>query len=87
MREQQARRDVDVFTGKTFEELQQSQESFDMRKMFTVDQDALKRAFTIDTSAVTAAAGGLDSSALDLSGISLDQAGFDPSATPCRQVR
>jgi ABC-type lipoprotein export system ATPase subunit len=80
VREQQARRDVDVFTGKTFEELQQSQESFDMRKMFTVDQDALKRAFTIDTSAVTAAAGGLDSSALDLSGISLDQAGFDPSA-------
>ena len=80
VREQQARRDVDVFTGKTFEELRQSQESFDMRKMFTVDQDALKRAFTIDTSAVSAAAGGLDSSALDLSGISLDQAGFDPSA-------
>ncbi|SDB96455.1 ABC transporter ATP-binding protein/permease [Parafannyhessea umbonata] len=80
VREQQARRDVDVFTGKTFEELRQSQESFDMRKMFTVDQDALKRAFTIDTSAVTAAAGGLDSSALDLSGVSLDQAGFDPSA-------
>lgn len=80
VREQQARRDVDVFTGKAFEELRQSQESFDMRKMFTVDQDALKRAFTIDTSAVTAAAGGLDSSALDLSGISLDQAGFDPSA-------
>ncbi|MGO5267254.1 ABC transporter ATP-binding protein/permease [Parafannyhessea umbonata] len=80
VREQQARRDVDVFTGKTFEELRQSQESFDMRKMFTVDQDALKRAFTIDTSAVTAAAGGLDSSALDPSGVSLDQAGFDPSA-------
>ncbi|MCH4084000.1 MAG: ABC transporter ATP-binding protein/permease [Olsenella sp.] len=76
VREQRANPKVDVFTGKTFEELQKSSGTFDMSKLFTVDQDALKKAFTINTSAVDTASLGQ----IDLSGLSLDGSGFDPSA-------
>jgi putative ABC transport system permease protein len=74
VQEQKANPDVDVFTGKTFEELQDSQgEQLDMGKLFTVDEDALKKAFSFDTSALE----GSNMGSLDLSGVSLDVSGFD----------
>ena len=76
VQEQKANPDVDVFTGKTFEELQDSQgEQLDMSKLFTVDEDALKKAFSFDTSALE----GSNMGSLDLSGVSLDASGFDAS--------
>lgn len=72
VKQQMANPDVDVFTGKTFEELQDSQASdFDMSSMFNVDEDALSKAFGFDTSS-------LDFSNMDLSG--MDMSGLDMSA-------
>ena len=76
VKEQMANPDVDVFTGKTFEELQESNNEFDMEDMFTIDEDALKQAFTIDTSALESS----DLGDIDLSGVQLDQTGFDASS-------
>ena len=65
VKEQQANPDVDVFTGKTFEELQNDEQNeFDMESMFVVDEDALQRAFSFDTSALSGF--GQD---MDLSGV------------------
>lgn len=79
VREQLANPDVDVFTGKAFEELRDSQgRAFDMSSMFTIDQGALKRAFSFDSSALGRSAA--DMGELDLSGVSLDPSGFDMSS-------
>ncbi|SER41705.1 ABC transporter ATP-binding protein/permease [Parafannyhessea umbonata] len=78
VKDQLANPDVDVFTGKTFEELQSEQgASFDMSNLFTVDTDALRKAFSFDTSALSSVAS--SGSGLDLSGIGLDSSAFDPS--------
>ncbi|MGN0059131.1 MAG: ATP-binding cassette domain-containing protein [Coriobacteriales bacterium] len=46
--------DVDVFTGKTFEELQDEKgSSFDMSSMFSVDQAAMSKALGFDSSALS----------------------------------
>lgn len=77
--------DVDVFTGKTFEELQDDQESeFDMSSMFSVDEDALKNAFSFDTSALSGSGVNLDLSGIDTSslasGADMDMSSMDTSA-------
>ena len=57
VRQQVANPDVDVFTGKTFEELQsQNGGQLDMSSLFTIDEDALASAFSIDTSSIENAA-------------------------------
>ena len=49
-----------------------------MSSMFTIDQGALKRAFSFDSSALGRSAA--DMGELDLSGVSLDPSGFDMSS-------
>ena len=74
-RQQKADPKVDVFTGKTFDELQKGASSaFDMGSIFSVDADALRRAFSFDASR-------LQASAPDLSTLSVDPSklGFDAS--------
>ena len=66
---QQQRNDegTDVFTGKTFEELQDEESrNFDMESVFSVDEEALKEAFTFDTSALDGMGEGMDFSGMDL---------------------
>ena len=50
--------DVDVFTGKRFDDKKSSQ--LDMNSLFTIDTDKLKQAFSIDQSKLGAGAGSLD---------------------------
>ncbi len=72
VREQLGKHDVDVFTGKTFEELQDDDSrDFDMESVFSVDEEALKAAFSFDESAFSGMGEGMDLSGLDLSGMDL----------------
>ena len=85
VQDQQANPDVDVFTGKTFEELQSEQGTeFDMSQVFSVDEDKLRSAFSFDSSALTGMASGLDLSGLDLSGMT---GGTDPSGLDLSNVQ
>lgn len=69
--------ETDVFTGKTFDELQgEAKQGVDLGSMFSVDEAALKSAFSFDTSALSGAAGdGIDLSGVDLSGLDIDLSG------------
>ncbi len=67
--------DVDVFTGVPFGE-QAAREGLDLSTLFTVDEDALKKVFNVDPSALTLP---FDPSALDLSSLDLSSV-FDPSS-------
>ncbi|ACU93840.1 ABC-type antimicrobial peptide transport system, ATPase component [Cryptobacterium curtum DSM 15641] len=70
--------DTDVFTGKTFDELKDSQkEEFDLSSVFSVDEEALQKAFSFDSSALSQMGSGFDPSALSFDGSSL---AFDPSS-------
>ena len=76
VREQLAHPETDVFTGKTFDELQgEAKQGVDLGSMFSVDEAALKSAFSFDTSALSGAAGGMDPSCLDLSELDIDLSG------------
>lgn len=76
VQEQLAHPETDVFTGKTFDELQgEAKQGVDLSSMFSVDEAALKSAFSLDTSALSGAAGGMDLSGLDLSGLDIDLSG------------
>ncbi len=76
VQEQLAHPDTDVFTGKTFDELQgEAKQGVDLSSMFSVDEAALKSAFSFDTSALSGAAGGMDLSGIDLSGQDIDLSG------------
>ena len=76
VQEQLAHPETDVFTGKTFDELQgDAKQGVDLGSMFSVDEAALKSAFSFDTSALSGAAGGMDLSGLDLSGLDIDLSG------------
>ena len=76
VQEQLAHPDTDVFTGKTFDELQgEAKQGVDLSSMFSVDEVALKSAFSFDTSALSGAAGGMDLSGIDLSGLDIDLSG------------
>ena len=76
VQEQLAHPETDVFTGKTFDELQgEAKQGVDLGRMFSVDEAALKSAFSFDTSALSGAAGGMDLSGVDLSGLDIDLSG------------
>ena len=76
VQEQLAHPETDVFTGKTFDELQgESKQGVDLGSMFSVDEAALKSAFSFDASALSGAAGGMDFSGIDLSGLDIDLSG------------
>ena len=67
VKEQKKNQDVDVFTGKTFEELQDEESNkFDLESVFEVDEEALKNAFSFDTSTLEGLGEGMDFSDLDL---------------------
>lgn len=75
VKQQKANPDVDVFTGKKFDELkEESKKGVDMSKLFSVDESALKNAFHFDTSKLTNGmnVSGLDMSGLDMSGMDID---------------
>ncbi len=72
VQQQLANSNVDVFTGRTFEELQDEQgKKFDMESMFSIDEAALQSAFSVDTSAFS----GLGNISLDLSGLDMSSMG------------
>lgn len=76
VQEQLAHPETDVFTGKSFDELQgEAKQGVDLGSMFSVDEAALKGAFSLDSSALSGAAGGMDLSSLDLSGLDIDLSG------------
>lgn len=76
VREQLAHPETDVFTGKTFDELQgEAKQGVDLGSMFSVDEAALKSAFSFDTSVLSGVAGGMDPSCLDLSELDIDLSG------------
>lgn len=66
--------ETDVFTGKTFDELQgEAKQGVDLGSMFSVDEAALESAFSFDSSALSGVAGGgIDLSDVDLSGLDID---------------
>ena len=77
VQEQLAHPETDVFTGKTFDELQgEAKQGVDLGSMFSVDEAALKKAFSFDTSALSGTAGGMDLSSIDLSGLNIDLSGI-----------
>lgn len=76
VQEQLVHPETDVFTGKSFDELQgEAKQGVDLGSMFSVDEAALKSAFSLDSSALSGAAGGMDLSSLDLSGLDIDLSG------------
>ena len=76
VQEQLAHPETDVFTGKSFDELQgEAKQGVDLSSMFSVDEAALKSAFSFDTSALSGAAGSMDLSGIDLSGLDIDLSG------------
>lgn len=76
VQEQLAHPETDVFTGKTFDELQgEAKQGVDLGSMFSVDEAALKSTFSFDTSALSGVASGMDLSGIDLSGLDIDLSG------------
>lgn len=76
VQEQLAHPETDVFTGKTFDELQgEAKRGVDLGSMLSVDEAALKSVFSFDTSALSGTAGGIDLSGIDLSGLDIDLSG------------
>ena len=73
VQQQLANPEVDVFTGKSFDTLQEeARQGVDLGSLFSVDEQMLRSAFSFDTSALQ---GAFDPSGLDLSGISVDLSG------------
>ncbi|MBQ3301492.1 MAG: ABC transporter ATP-binding protein/permease, partial [Eggerthellaceae bacterium] len=84
----------DVFTGKTFDELEEENSAdFDMSSLFTIDENAMQAAFTFNADALNLGSmdlSGIDLSAVDLSKIEmpdfdasqLDLSGVTPQMTP-----
>lgn len=78
VKQQEADRDRDVFTGKTFEELRDEEGAdFDLESMFDVDEEALQNAFSFDTSALDFSSMSFDPSALEFDASSMN---IDPNA-------
>ena len=76
VRQQLADPNTDVFTGKSFDELQdEAKKGVDLGSLFSVDQAKLRSAFTFDTSKL----GGVDLSGIDMSGVSIDPAAISSS--------
>ena len=76
VRQQLADPNTDVFTGKSFDELQdEAKKGVDLGSLFSVDQAKLRSAFTFDTSKL----GGVDLSGIDMTGVSIDPAAISSS--------
>ena len=74
VKQQLANPDVDVFTGKTFDELaDESKKGMDLSSVFSVDETALKSAFSFDSSALSLQ--GFDVSGLDMGSVQIDLSG------------
>ena len=72
VRQQLAEPNVNVFTGDPFGQ-ESEEDRVDLQDMFTINQDALKNAFSFDTGSLS-----LDlSGAFDLSGLSMDASAFE----------
>ena len=70
VQQQLANPEVDVFTGKSFDTLQEeARAGVDLESLFSVDEQQLRSAFSFDTSGLSAA---FDPSGIDLSGVSVD---------------
>lgn len=77
VQEQLAHPDIDVFTGKSFEQLREEGTSgLDLSSMFTVDEQALQNAFSFDASAL---GDSLNLSGFDFSGLNLGSIDIDLS--------
>lgn len=74
VQKQLATRDVDVFTGKRFDDPESS--SLDMNSLFTVDSETLQSAFTFDQSKIS----------MDMSSVDFSQLSIDPSLLPSLDV-
>ena len=82
VKQQLARPEVDVFTGKPFATLQEeAKQGVDLASLFIVDEAGLKSAFKIDEKALGA---GLDLSGFDFAGLNL---GASISTFPGRSAR
>ena len=78
VQQQLAEPDTDVFTGKSFDTLQEeAKQGVDLQDLFTVDEGALKAAFSFDASklSLNMSLSGMDFSGLDLSGVNIDLSG------------
>ena len=76
VRQQLADPNTDVFTGKSFDELQdEAKKGVDLGSLFSVDQAKLQSAFKLDTSKL----GSVDFSNIDMSGVSIDPAAISSS--------
>lgn len=77
VKQQLAAPDVDVFTGKSFETLQEeAKEGVDLENLFTVDEAAMMNAFSFDQSKLGA---GFDLSGFDFAGMSMSDVDIDLS--------
>ncbi len=85
---QLANPEVDVFSGKTFDELaEDSGSTFDMSTLISIDGTKISQAITFDTGALSLDLSGLDLTAIDVSGFSmpeldLSSLSFDTSQLP-----
>ena len=74
VQKQLATRDIDVFTGKRFDDPESS--SLDMNSLFTVDSETLQSAFSFDQSKIS----------MDMSSVDFSQLSIDPSLLPSLDV-
>ena len=74
VQKQLATRDIDVFTGKRFDDPESS--SLDMNSLLTVDGETLQSAFTFDQSKIS----------MDMSSVDFSQLSIDPSLLPSLDV-
>lgn len=74
VQKQLATRDVDVFTGKRFDDPESS--SLDMNSLFTVDSETLQSAFSFDQSKIS----------MDMDNVDFSQLSIDPSLLPSLDV-
>ena len=74
VQKQLATRDIDVFTGKRFDDPESS--SLDMNSLFTVDSETLQSAFTFDQSKIS----------MDMDNVDFSQLSIDPSLLPTLDV-
>ena len=88
VREQRSRPAVDVFTGKTFDELQHDENrNFSLEDTFKIDEEAISQAFNFDASAMEGLGSGMSFEGMDLSSAfgsmdlsAMDFSGLDTSA-------
>ena len=74
VQKQLATRDIDVFTGKRFDDPESS--SLDMNSLFTVDSETLQSAFSFDQSKIS----------MDMDNVDFSQLSIDPSLLPSLDV-